>query len=136
MWPVPRTGSFMRLPRNQSPMSPMGMNLQAEQVHVSPGGQRPGAVWRDREAVALTERAGHVRALALGRPGDEDAVVVRDELGDQERRAVVGRAGGVAQAAALEARARVGLAAQPPQGGHDEDRGPDDRRQRVARKAE
>ena len=52
----------------------------------------------DREPVALAQRARHVRALTLGRPGDQDAVRVRDELGDQERRTVVARAGGLAQA--------------------------------------
>ena len=47
-----------------------------------------------------------MRALALGRIGDRHAVGVRDELGDQERRAVVRRPGGLAEPAAVEERAR------------------------------
>src|SRR4051812_35079421 len=41
--------------------------LEAQEVHVGPRGERTGAVGGDREAVALAQRAGHVRALALRR---------------------------------------------------------------------
>ena len=84
-----------------------GYELEAQQVDFGARRERPGAVRGDREPVALAQRAGHVRALALGRPGHEHAVRVRDELGDQERGAVVGRAGGLAEPALHEPRLDV-----------------------------
>ena len=48
--------------------------LEREDVDLGAGGELAGAVRGDHEAVALAERAGHVRALALGRGRLEHAV--------------------------------------------------------------
>src|SRR5215217_4844631 len=66
-----------------------GRSTEKQQLDLGPGGQLR-AVGHDREAVALAERAGHVRALAFGRRGFQHAVRGRHEPGGEEGGAAVG----------------------------------------------